>query len=99
MAKRTPNITKADLINEIAGRTGISKADTRAVLEEFVDVTKETLAGGMSIQIRGFGSFIRKQRASKKARNIKKNTTIEIPAHEVPAFKPCKSFVDSIRNS
>jgi DNA-binding protein HU-beta len=59
-------------------------------------VVKESLVRGMSVQIRGFGSFFRKKRASKKARNISKGTTIDIPAREVPAFKPSREFLDSL---
>jgi DNA-binding protein HU-beta len=91
------NVTRADLIGEIANRTGNSKAIVRAITEEFFQVTKESLQNGMSVQIRGFGSFVRKTRAAKKARNIGKGTTMTIPAHEVPAFKPSKEFQISLK--
>ena len=99
MAQKQPNVTKADLIDEISGRTGMSKADIRKVLETFLQLVKESLLAGMPIQIRGFGTFFRKKRASKKARNINKGIVIDIPAHEVPAYKPSQSFVESIKNS
>lgn len=97
MAKRQPNLTRADIVSEISGRTGLSRTDVRIIIEEFFIIIKESLSRGIPVQIRGFGSFIRKQRAAKKARNILKGTTIDIPAHEVPVFKPCKEFVSSIR--
>lgn len=97
MAKRQPNMTKADIIKEIGDRTGLSKADIRVIIEEFLQVIKESILSGMPVQIRGFGSFFRKKKASKIARNISKGTAIEIPAHEVPAYKPSKSFVTSVK--
>lgn len=97
MASKQRNMTKADLIHEVASRTGLNKTDTRVIIETFLQVIKESIISGFSIQIRGFGSFFRKQRASKKARNISKGTTIDIPAHEIPKFKPCKSFIESVK--
>ena len=94
MAQNQKNVTKADMISEIASRTGLNKAD----VETFIALVKEAIAEGFSIQLRGFGTFFRKKKASKKARNISKGTTIEIPAHETPAYKPSKEFADSIRN-
>lgn len=98
MAKRQPNMTKADIINEIGARTGLSKADIRVIIEEFMQIVKESVISRIPVQLRGFGSFFPKKRVSKKARNIKKGITIEIPAHEIPAFKPCKSFVNSVKD-
>lgn len=99
MPKEQKNMTKADIISEIASRTGISKTDIRTIIEEFMQLIKESLLMCFTVQIRGFGTFFRKKRASKKARNISKGTTIDIPAHEVPAFKPSKIFISSIKNS
>lgn len=99
MAKEQKNITKADIIDEIGSITGVDKATVRIVIEAFMQVVKESLLKGFMVQLRGFGSFFRKKRASKKARNIAKNITIEVPAHEVPAYKPSKSFVNDIKNS
>jgi DNA-binding protein HU-beta len=91
------NMTRADVISEIAGRTGISKTVVRTVTEEFMQVIKESILGGMSVQLRGFGSFFRKKKSSKKARNISKGITMTIPAHEAPAFKPSKDFNNSLK--
>lgn len=98
MTKEQKNMTKAEIITEIASRTGVNKAVIRDIIEVFMQVIKESLLQGFTVQLRGFGSFFRKQRASKKARNISKNITIEVPAHEVPAYKPSKNFVTDIKN-
>jgi DNA-binding protein HU-beta len=58
---------------------------------------KESLAKGENIYVRGFGSFITKKRAAKIGRNIKKNTSVQIPAHFIPAFKPAKEFVQEVK--
>lgn len=89
-------MTKAEIVNEIAKTTGIDKAGVLAVVEQFMSVVKDSLAHGENVYLRGFGSFIVKERAEKTARNISRNTTIVIPAHKVPAFKPAKCFMDEV---
>lgn len=91
-------MTKADIINKIADQTGIDKADVSTTLENFFTAVKDTLAGGDNLYIRGFGSFVRKERAKKVARNISKNTSMEIPAHHIPSFKPAKVFVEQVKS-
>jgi DNA-binding protein HU-beta len=88
---------KADLINMISDQTGIPKVDVLVTLESFFVNVKDTLIEGENIYIRGFGSFITKKRAAKVGRNIKKNTSVYIPEHFVPAFKPAKEFVDEVK--
>ena len=88
---------KADLINMISDQTGIPKVDVLVTLESFFVNVKDTLMEGENIYIRGFGSFITKKRAAKLGRNIKKNTSVYIPAHYVPSFKPAKEFVDEVK--
>lgn len=88
---------KADLINNIADKTGIPKVDVLVTLEAMFKEVKETLANGENIYIRGFGSFITKKRAAKIGRNIKKNVAVEIPEHFIPAFKPSKEFVAEVK--
>jgi len=88
---------KADLINMISDQTGIPKVDVLVTLESFFVNVKDTLIEGENIYIRGFGSFITKKRAAKVGRNIKKNTSLYIPEHFVPAFKPAKEFVDEVK--
>ena len=89
-------MTRADIVNEIAITTGIDKPAVLSVVEQFMTVVKDNLAHGENVYLRGFGSFIVKTRAEKTARNISKNTTVIIPAHNIPAFKPANSFKDEV---
>jgi DNA-binding protein HU-beta len=90
-------MTKADIVNEIAKNTGIDKATVLATVEAFMESVKGALAKKENVYLRGFGSFIVKHRAEKTARNISKNTTIIIPAHNIPAFKPAKTFMNKVK--
>jgi len=92
-------MTKADIVNEISKNTGIEKIMVQKTVEAFMDTIKGSLEKGDNVYLRGFGSFIVKQRAEKTARNISKNTTIIIPAHYIPAFKPAKTFVSKVKSS
>jgi DNA-binding protein HU-beta len=89
---------KADLVNQIAEKTGIPKVDVLITLETMFKEVRESLADGQNIYIRGFGSFITKKRAAKIGRNIKKNTAVQIPEHFVPAFKPSKEFLSQVKS-
>jgi len=90
-------MTKADLVNEIAKTTGIERANVLTTVEKFMEYVKDALAHGENVYLRGFGSFIIKTRCQKTARNISKNTTIIIPEHKIPAFKPAKIFMEEVR--
>ena len=90
-------MTKAEIATEIAKTTGIDKAAVLSVVEQFMAVVKDSLAHGENVYLRGFGSFIVKTRAEKTARNISKNTTLIIPAHNIPAFKPAKTFMSEVK--
>ena len=90
-------MTKADIVNEISKNTGIDKLTILQTVESFMDVVKNSLANNENVYLRGFGSFIVKERAQKTARNISKETTIIIPAHNIPAFKPAKTFVSVVK--
>lgn len=92
-------MTKADVLNEIADRTGIDRSDVEASVEAFFSIVKSSMAEGENVYIRGFGSFVNKKRARKIGRNISKNTAIVIDAHYIPSFKPSKIFVDRIKDS
>ncbi len=92
-------MTKADIVNEISKNTGIEKVAVLKTVEAFMDTIKGSLSEGNNVYLRGFGSFIVKRRAEKTARNISKNTTIKIPAHYIPAFKPAKTFVGEVKNN
>ena len=90
-------MTKAEIVNEVAKATGIEKATVQTVVEGFMESVKDSVCKGNPVYLRGFGSFIIKHRAKKTARNITKQTTLTIPAHDIPAFKPSKSFVNSVK--
>ena len=90
-------MTKADIVNEIAKSTGVEKIQVQAIVEAFMESVKGAMIKGENVYLRGFGSFIIKKRATKVARNISKNTTITIPEHNIPAFKPAKSFVAKVK--
>tara|TARA_B100000683_G_scaffold142380_1_gene138478 strand:- start:1131 stop:1421 length:291 start_codon:yes stop_codon:yes gene_type:complete len=90
-------MTKADIVAEIAEKTGLEKVDVQTTVEAFMKEVKASLEGGENVYLRGFGSFIIKERAKKTGRNISKNTTIIIPAHNIPSFKPAKVFVDGVK--
>jgi len=92
-------MTKADIVSEISKSTGIEKATVQKTVETFMESVKNSLAKNQNVYLRGFGSFIIKSRAQKTARNISKNTTIIIPAHKIPAFKPAKTFVGRVKEN
>lgn len=91
------NMTKADIVSEIAKSTGVEKVQVQAIVEAFMESIKTSLTNNNNVYLRGFGSFIVKKRATKVARNISKNTTITIPEHNIPAFKPAKSFAAKMK--
>lgn len=90
-------MTKADVVREIAKKTGVEKQVVMQVVEGMMECIRESMINGEEVFLRGFGSFIIKRRAEKVARNISKNTSIVIPAHNIPAFKPAKSFMDKVK--
>ena len=90
-------MTKAEIISKIADKTGIEKVTTSTVIESFMNEVKDSISKNESIYLRGFGTFKAKKRAEKTGRNIKKNTTILIPAHYIPSFKPSKIFLNEVK--
>jgi DNA-binding protein HU-beta len=90
-------MTKDDLSKDIAGKTGIEKLLVSKTIDAFMETVRVTMTKGQNVYLRSFGTFQVKKRAKKTARNISKNTTIIIPEHFVPAFKPAKEFVDKIK--
>ena len=92
-------MTKAEIVAEIAKQTGVEKTVVTNVVESFMESVKGSMIAGNEVFLRGFGSFIIKKRAEKVARNISKNTTITIPAHNIPAFKPAKTFLTAVRET
>ena len=92
-------MTKAELVSKISDNTGVEKLTTLAVVESMMKEIKNSISTNESVFLRGFGTFKPKKRAEKTGRNIKKNTTIVIPAHHIPAFKPAKVFVEEIKKN
>ena len=90
-------MTKADIVNEIAKSTGVDKVTVLKTVEAFMESVKNSLAKEENVYLRGFGSFVVNKRAQKTARNISRNTTIIIPEHNIPAFKPAKTFTLSVK--
>ena len=91
-------MTKADIVANVSEQSGIDKADVQAVVEKFMNEVKSSLEKGEKVDLRGFGSFIIKTRAEKTGRNISKNVAVQIPAHNIPAFKPAKVFVQGVKS-
>jgi DNA-binding protein HU-beta len=92
-------MTKAEIVAEIANKTGIEKVAVQATVEAFMETVKNSMVNGQNVYLRGFGSFIIKKRAEKTGRNISRNTTLIIPSHNIPAFKPAKTFVNKVKNN
>jgi len=92
-------MTKADIVAQVSDKTGIEKAQVLTTVEAYMEAVKDALSTGENVYFRGFGSFIVKKRAEKTGRNISKNTTIIIPAHNIPAFKPAKTFVNKVKEN
>jgi DNA-binding protein HU-beta len=92
-------MTKAELVDQISEKTGIEKNIALEVVEATMKVIKQTMGGGENIYLRGFGSFVVKRRAKKIGRIISKNTTIVIPAHNIPAFRPARVFANKVKNA
>ena len=90
-------MTKADIVTEISNNTGVDKNDVLAIVEGFMSTVKNAMENGENVYLRGFGSFVVKKRAEKLGRNILAKTSVVIPAHYVPSFKPAKEFVDSVK--
>lgn len=90
-------MTKADIVKKVSESTGIEKVAVQNAIEAFMETVKESLTEGRNVYLRGFGSFIVKKRAEKVARNISKNTTIIIPEHFIPSFKPSETFVEQVK--
>ena len=91
-------MTKAEIINKIVLETGISKKDVAGTIEAFMEEIRQSMSVRKeNLYLRGFGTFTVKHRAQKTARNISKNTTLVIDAHDFPAFKPAKSFIAKMK--
>ncbi len=91
-------MTKADMVENIAGRTGLTKTDTAMVVEGVIETLKNAMISGETVEIRGFGTFKIKKRAARRARNPRTGEPVDIPAKFVPTFKPSRELKDSVAN-
>lgn len=89
-------MTKSEIVSQISRQTGVEKSEVLKTVEAFMKTVKFSVGRGKNVYLRSFGSFIVKRRAEKTARNISKNTTIIIPAHNIPSFKPAKTFLNKV---
>jgi len=85
-------MTKADLVEMVASKTGLTRSDVAAVVDEFLEAVKKTLENGNNIEIRGFGTFKVKARKARKARNPRTGEEVPVPDRKVPVFKPSNEF-------
>ena len=92
-------MTKADLISSISTQTGTDKVIVKKIVESFTENVKNSLANNNNVYLRGFGSFLVVKKAEKTGRNIRKNTTVIIPEHFAPKFKPVKSFINQVKDN
>jgi DNA-binding protein HU-beta len=90
-------MTKAEVVSKISSKTGVEKITTLAIVESFMNEVMNAVSEKESVFLRGFGTFKAKKRAQKTGRNIKKNTTIIIPEHHIPSFKPAKVFTQEVK--
>ena len=95
----TKKMTKADIVKNISDQTGVDKTDVQMIVEKFMDQVRDSIQKNNNVYLRGFGSFVVKTRAEKTGRNISKNTAVIIPAHNIPSFKPSKTFVESVKKN
>ena len=91
-------MTKADIVEQIAARTGLTKTDTALVVEGVLESLKEALITGKTVEIRGFGTFKIKKRAARRARNPRTGEPVTIPEKFVPTFKPSRELKDAVAN-
>ena len=90
-------MTKSEIVSKISRKTGVDKSEVLKTMEVLMETVKASLQEGKNVYLRGFGSFVVKKRAAKTARNISKNTSIVIPAHKIPFFKPAKTFINKVK--
>lgn len=91
-------MTKAEIVTNISNKLGVEKGDVQEIVNHFMKEVRGAMESGENVYLRGFGSFVVKTRKAKKGRNISKNITIDIPAHNIPSFKPAKVFLEQVKS-
>ena len=89
-------MTKADIVDKVAGGTGLTKLETEAIIEGFFATVIEALKNGHGIEIRGFGSYKVKKKNPRNARNPKTGEKVFVDEHYVPTFKFSKEFKERV---
>ncbi|HEX9911976.1 MAG TPA: HU family DNA-binding protein [candidate division Zixibacteria bacterium] len=89
-------MTKADLVEKIAEKTGLTRTDVAVIVDGFLDAIKLAMKEGNNIEIRGFGTFKIKPRKARKARNPRTGEEVPVPDRKVPVFKPSNEFKELI---
>lgn len=89
-------MNKAELVSAIANETGLSKKDTEATINSFVNVVSNELAKKEKVQLIGFGTFETRERSAREGVNPQTKAKIKIPATTAPAFKAGKALKDKV---
>tara|TARA_B100000214_G_C23948658_1_gene619267 strand:+ start:914 stop:1207 length:294 start_codon:yes stop_codon:yes gene_type:complete len=92
-------MTKADIVNEISTKTGLTKIETEVVINSLVTSISDSLMRGERVDIRGFGSFYIKKREAREARNPATNQVIKLSERFVPFFKVSKLLKDKVNKT
>jgi nucleoid DNA-binding protein len=92
-------MTKADLVEQVAEKTGLTRTDVAATVDTFLDEVRHSLENGKNIEIRGFGTFKIKPRKARKARNPRTGEIVPVPNRKIPVFKPSNEFKNLVMNS
>jgi len=92
-------MTKAEIVNAVSDKTGIDRTTVLTSIQAFINTVMDNMSEGECIYLRGFGSFVLKKRATKTGRNITKNTTVIIPEHTIPMFRPAKDFLNIVKDT
>lgn len=90
------NVTKSDLVDRIADQTGLTKLETKAVVEGFLQGIKDAMSEKKRIEIRGFGVFTVKSRKARVARNPRTGDKVELEGRFAPSFRPSGEFINEV---
>ncbi len=89
-------MTKTEMVDALSKATGLTRKETTTVADSLFEIVSEALAGGETVEVRGFGSFLTRQRNERIARNPKTGEPVRVPARVVPAFRPSKALKDRV---
>ena len=89
-------MSKQELVNYVADKTGLSKKDAEASISSFIDGVRSSLKKGGSVTLVGFGTFSVSNRSARTGRNPQTGATIQIPARKVPVFKAGKGLKEAV---